>query len=302
MSSLAPLFDLLTFKAFTPDPLDPTYAMSGRLAKEKSILALSVGGAGVVGHRARVKGKRWEISPTDKIEGPYLTQNLLEQGRDIAHSNIVAVSFTPANLLCELESGRLPDDASIQKAMLTNPRSLLRNRYEQDRRYQLVASGDRKKYISFSVTTREAMALEKLVKDSGMEIARIQIGLANLTEFLARRIEVGRRDGSPRLVLIGDQSMILSMSIKDGVWDEPFSFISRTSTGAASDTASVLEYLQSLAMEIDEPGVEFHLIHSSNCWWVEAASKWFEEQAGRFILKKNEDVHAMADLQLLLDN
>lgn len=288
MSSIGNLFSLLSLKAFIPDPADADYTMRSRLAKVRSVLVLTMGGAGVQGFRARLRGGGWKIEKGDGLEGPYLTPAILEHGRDIAQSNWVVLSFTPANLLCEMENGRLPDDAALQKALLNNPKSILRNRYEQDRRYQIIASGDRRKYISFSVTTREITVLEKMIKDAGMEIARIQIGLANMTELAIRRLEEARKDGTKRVVLAGDQSIILSTSIRNGVWEDPFSFISRTSVGGPADPNSVVEYLESLAAEIDEPGAEFHAIYSQPCWWIETVEQWFAERASRYTLVKME--------------
>ncbi|MFH1066535.1 MAG: hypothetical protein V1746_01335 [bacterium] len=237
----------------------------------------------------------------DRIEGPYLTSALLEQGREMARSNWVVVSFTPANLLCELENGHLPDDSALQRALFFNPKSILRTRYEQDRRYQVVPSADRKKYISFSVTSREVVAVEKVVKEVGMGIARIQIGLANVAEAAVRKVEGLRKDGIKRLVLVGDQSVILSMAVRDSMWEEPFSFISRTSEGSNADVESVVEYLESLAAEVDEPGIEFYLLHSKSCWWSDPAQKWFQKNASRFHLKKIEEASQFIELQSVLE-
>jgi hypothetical protein len=304
MSSIGGVMDLLTFKAFRPHVADPTYSIKNRLKNNKSVLAFSVGGSGVYGYKVRFQRGQWEVVNSDKIEGPYLTPNLVEQGKDLAQTNVALLSFTPANLLCELETGRLPDDANLQKSMLTNPRSILKNRYEQDRRYQLIASGDRKKYLSFSVPTRDAGSIEKMIKDAGMEIARVQIGLANVAEMAIRRIEASRRDGVTRIVLVGDQSMIFSLAIRDGGWEEPFSFISRASTSGGSssvDSASVVEYLESIAGEIEETGAEFYMLHGEHCWWTEYAQKWFEDQSGRFQLKKFDDVASHVDLHLIFE-
>ena len=50
-----------------------------------------------------------------------------------------------------------------------------------------------------------------------MQVARMQIGLANLTEVAIRRLEAARRDGVKKLILVGDQSVILGMAVRDGV-------------------------------------------------------------------------------------
>ncbi|MFZ5806873.1 MAG: hypothetical protein ACOY3I_06685 [Verrucomicrobiota bacterium] len=292
---------MLTLRAFSPDPLDPEYTISSRFSRKRSLLVLTIGGAGVHGYTARPRGKRWEIIPGEKVEGPYLTTSLLEQGRTMARTNHLVISFTPANLLCELEMGHLPDDNSLQKALLSNPKSVLRNRYEQDRRYQIVPSGDKKKFISFSVTSREAVAVEKVIKEVGMNIARMQIGLANMTNLAIRRLESARKDGTKKLILVGDQSVILGMAVRDGVWEDPFSFISRTSEGSSSDVESIIEYLESLAGEVDEPGVEFHLLHSRTCWWVEPVQKWFQKYASRFQLKRIEEQFPFVELQEALE-
>lgn len=299
MSSI--FFSLLNGKAFSPDPLDPSFTIQSRLSRFKNVLVVTIGGSGVCGYQARLRGRQWEIMPHERIEGPYLTSALLEQGREMAHSNWVVVSFTPANLLCELENGHLPDDSTLQKALFFNPKSILRTRYEQDRRYQVVASGDRKKYISFSVTSREVVAVEKVVKEVGMGIARIQIGLANVAEMAVRKVEGLRKDGIKRLILVGDQSVILSMAVRDSMWEEPFSFISRTSEGSNADVESVVEYLESLAAEVDEPGIEFYLLHSKSCWWSDAAQKWFQKNASRFHLKKIEEALQFIELQSVLE-
>lgn len=294
------LFSLLNFNAFSPDPLDPEFSIQSRFGN-KPVLALTIGGAGVYGYQAKPRGNRFDIIGGEKVEGPYLTAALLEQGRALARSNNVAISFTPANLLCELESGNIPDELTLQKSMLSNPKAILRNRYEQDRRYQIVTSGDRRKYVSFSVTSREASAVEKIVKEVGMHVCRMQIGLANLTEITVRRLESGRRDGIKKLVLVGDQSVILGMAVRDGVWEEPFSFISRTSEGSNADVESVIEYLESLASEVDEPGVEFNLLHSRSCWWIDPVQKWFQKYSNRFQLKKLEENSPFIELQQILE-
>lgn len=296
------LFNVLNLSAFAPDPLDSNYTISSRMGRQKNLLVLTVGGAGVKGYRARAKGKQWEVVPGEKIEAPYLTSGFLEQGKELAHSKNVVVGFTPANLLCELESGHLPDEAALQKALLTNPKSVLRNRYEQDRRYQIVPSADRRKFISFSVTSRETLALEKVIKEAGMQVVRMQIGLAGLTEVAVRRLEAARKDGIKKLVLVGDQSLILSVAVRDGMWEEPFSFISRTSEGSSADVESVIEYLESLASEVDEPGVEFHLLNSRTCWWVEPVQKWFQKNSSRFQLKRVNEGSPFVDLQMVLEN
>lgn len=294
-------FNLLNMSAFAPDPLDPGYTLSSRLGRQKNLLVLTIGGGGVYGYQAKARGKQWEVVPGEKVEAPYLTAGFLEQAREMSRSKNVVISFTPANLLCELESGHLPDESSLQRALLSNPKSVLRNRYEQDRRYQIVPSADRRKYVSFSVTSREAVAVEKVIKEAGMQIIRMQVGLANLTESAVRRLESTRRDGIKRLILVGDQSLILSIAIRDGVWEEPFSFISRTSEGSTADVDSVIEYLESLAGEVDEPGVEFHLLHSRTCWWVEPVQKWFQKHSSRFQLKKLDEGSPFVELQMALE-
>lgn len=301
----AGLRGLLTLRAFRPDPMDPAYTLQSRTKHLKSFLAFSIGAESAQGYRVRAKGGKkgseWRIEKGEGLDAPYLTPVLLDRAREQVHSGWIALSFTPSNVLCELETGRLPEEASLQKALLINPKSILKNRYEQDRRYQIVAAADHKKYMSFSVPTREVVVLEKMVKDAGMEIVRLQIGLANMVEYAIRRIENLRQDGMKRIILVGDQSIILSMSIRDGIWEDTFSFVSRPSNESFAAAASVEEYLESLASEINESGVEFHLLHSHQCWWSEIAEKWFQQKAGRFTLVKMTPIPPFVEIQLLLE-
>ena len=302
-SSTAGILGLLSLRAFRPDPMDPAYTLQSRTKHLKSFLAFSMGAESVQGYRIRAKGggNEWKIEKGEGLDAPYLTPALLDRAREQVHASWVVLSFTPSNVLCELETGRLPEEASIQKALLGNPKSILKNRYEQDRRYQIVAAMDHKKYMSFSVPTREVIVLEKMIKDAGMEIARLQIGLANIVEYAIRRVESMRQDGIKRIILVGDQSIILSMSIRDGIWEDTFSFVSRPSTETFGAATSVEEYLESLASEIDESGVEFHLLHSHQCWWTAIAEKWFHEKANRFTFVKMTPAPPFIEVHLLLD-
>jgi|GEM_PF-3951732 len=291
---------LLSFQCFKADIIDPAYTMACRVSEP--MLGLTIGAMKTLGFKIRRKGKIWGIEHPINLAGSQVTAAFLDQCRESVNSNIVAISLTPPNVLCEMESGRLPDESTIRSTMLTNPKAILKSRYESDRRYQVVPSLDRKKYLGFSVNNREIGMLERIIKDSGLEIARMQIGIANLAEAAIRRVETARKDGTKKFVLVGDHTLLLYLCIKDGTWEETFNFMSRNLTGGAMDASSIVQFLDSMAAELDESGSECYMLASQTAWWQNIAEEWFAQQASRVNLIKVELSSPHPEMITLMEN
>jgi hypothetical protein len=155
---------------FKPRIEDRAFGLEERLSAHRITgLAVVSAGEAVFKQRLRRSGRKWDQEGTPVAGDPAVL--LLSP-----HSLVLDVRDLPA-----LPGGNT--ESALASAILEKPETLLRDRYEKDRRYHLVPFGGGRTALLFSVKDADVRRAEAEIARGGFKLVQAWCGMAQAVRF-----------------------------------------------------------------------------------------------------------------------
>ena len=197
---------------FRPHPQDAMVPLMQRMEKA-SIAGITVAKNYILLDKIVFEKNKIEVQAITRIEGPLTEQT----GKEIAALaqekglNTCIVSLASGNCpLREQLNIQLPD-AELLQALKSNPKSILKDLSEANRRYALVTSLTKEYTMVFSIFQDEITQIERYL--APLSICRLQNGIYSGLFYLSRYAEI-----PSGLVTIIDFNAVFFLKIDQGHW------------------------------------------------------------------------------------
>jgi len=166
------IFAVLTFRAFRPEPDDPTAQWKKRFPKIRTLL-MSFGKAAIFWKTVKSNG---QVGEGDTISGdPKETlPTLSARATELAENGWCAVSMNTRYVI-SLEAN-LSRRAGSEEALKSNPRSVLGARYERGKRYAVTHNPETNASILLTCDEEHIRKLEAQLKEANFRVNRICCG------------------------------------------------------------------------------------------------------------------------------
>lgn len=239
--------DVLTFRAFRPEPDDSTAPWSRRFTRE-STLALNIG-------RRRTtwmaRDKSGAFRDAGSMEGDFkdIVGQMGAEWRALTDNGWCAVSINQ-RFVITLEVN-LSRRAGLEEQLRTNPKAVLGAKAERGKRYNLLHNPESNTSVLLSCEEEAINKTVSLMKDNGLNAGRVSVGIYGMMMDLIDQVSEARRarsvsnPGEPfgSVVLIACcEGSVCVLSQKEEQWTE----LRSRSDLYTDDMAPVLEIVTPL--------------------------------------------------------
>jgi hypothetical protein len=239
--------DVLTFRAFRPEPDDSTAPWTRRFTRE-STLAINIG-------RRRTTwialDKSGNFRDAGSVDGEFkdIVGQMSAEWRALTDNGWCAVSLNQ-RFVITLEVN-LSRRAGLEEQLRTNPKAVLGAKAERGKRYSLLHNPESNTSVLLSCDEEAIVKTSALLKDHGLNTGRLSVGIYGMMLDLvdqvtdARRARTVSNPGEPfgAAVLIACcEGSVCALSQKEEQWTE---LRSRTDL-YTDDMAPVLEIVSPL--------------------------------------------------------
>ena len=263
---LKDLKDVLTFRAFRPEPDDSTALWRKRFPAERTLM-LNIG-------RRRISwatmDKRGDFTDAAEAEGDLkeVIGQYGEEWKTRTDNGWCAVSLNH-RFVITLEVN-LSRRAGLEQQLKANPKAVLGAKAERGKRYNLTHNPESNSSILMAVDEEAITKTEAMLKDAGLFCGRISVGvygmmldlIEQVNEVRRARVTAGEALGNAILLTCCEGSVCV-LSLKDEQWLE----LRSRADLYADDMTPVLEILTPLLLNAgsgaqvilmnDEPGSNF---------------------------------------------
>lgn len=219
---LQDITNVLNFKAFRPEPDDPSAAWTKRFPKTKTLL-LNIG-------RKRVSwvclDKRGEFVEGGSQEGEF-KEVMGQMGPEwiaMTDGGWCAVSLnTRCMMTLEINLSRRDGNESLLK---TNPKGVLGSKFERNKRYGLRHNTESNSSILLACDEDGITRVEAQLKELGLNVGRFSCGLYGMLLDLVQQFDTARRSRGagdslgPVLFVACCEGSVVAMSQRDEAWLE----------------------------------------------------------------------------------
>jgi hypothetical protein len=181
--------DVLTFRAFRPEPDDSTAPWARRFTRENT-LALNIG-------RRRTswaaRDKSGAFRDSNSAEGDFkdLVNQMAPEWGGLTESGWCAVSLNQRFVITlEVNLSRRP---GLDEQLRTNPKAVLGAKAERGKRYSLLHNPESNTSILLSCDEEAINKTVSMMKDSGLQAGRVSVGLYGMMLDLIDQVTEARR-------------------------------------------------------------------------------------------------------------
>ena len=217
--------DVLSFRAFRPEPDDSSAPWTRRFTRE-STLALNIG-------RRRVTwsalDKRGEFREAGSMEGDFkdIVAQMGPEWRAMTDSGWCSVSLNQ-RFVITLEVN-LSRRAGLEEQLRTNPKAVLGAKSERGKKYNLLHNPESNTSVLLSVDEEAISKTMSMLKDVGLFAGRVSVGVYGMMLDLieqvseARRARAATNPGEPfgSVVMVAcNQGSVCVLSQREEQWSE----------------------------------------------------------------------------------
>jgi hypothetical protein len=221
---LKDIVDVMSFKAFLPEPDDGTTTWHRRFPKEKTLL-LNIG-------RRRVSwaslNRRGEFVELGSIEGELkeVLGTMAPEWSAMTENGWCAVSLnTRCMLNLEINLSRRP---GLEEMLKSNPKGVLGSKAERGKRYGLKHNPESNSSILVACDEDAIVKTEALLKEANFKVGRFSCGVYGmLLDLLAQYHEIrtsrdAKSEGEmgPVLLIACCEGSVAALTVKDEAWLE----------------------------------------------------------------------------------
>lgn len=198
-----------SFKAFRPDPRNPTLSLANRVGN-KRIALVSVGPCGIKTATGRFTKKGIDISDVE-----YASMRIGEGAQDNpalavcskkGDDGLVAVCSGWRGYIY-VDAARMTTDQELNHELITNPASILGVKYQASRRFMGFLSKDKANVVVADTEEETLQTLEDILSNQNLIVTRMQLGMLTLCNQVLKDPEVN--DAPPNVIpLIHDHGHI----------------------------------------------------------------------------------------------
>lgn len=181
--------DVLSFRAFRPEPDDSTAPWSRRFTRE-STLALNIG-------RRKVSwsaiDKRGEFRDAGSMEGDFkdILSQMGPEWRAMTDNGWCSVSLNQ-RFVITLEVN-LSRRAGLEEQLRTNPKAVLGAKSERGKKYNLVHNPESNTSVLLSVDEEAVNKTVAMMKEAGLYAGRVAVGVYGMMLDLVEQVSDARR-------------------------------------------------------------------------------------------------------------
>ena len=181
--------DVLSFRAFRPEPDDSTAPWSRRFTRE-STLALNIG-------RRKVSwsaiDKRGEFRDAGSMEGDFkdILSQMGPEWRAMTDNGWCSVSLNQ-RFVITLEVN-LSRRAGLEEQLRTNPKAVLGAKSERGKKYHLVHNPESNTSVLLSVDEEAVNKTVAMMKEAGLYAGRVAVGVYGMMLDLVEQVSDARR-------------------------------------------------------------------------------------------------------------
>lgn len=217
--------DVLSFRAFRPEPDDSSAPWTRRFTRE-STLALNIG-------RRRVTwsalDKRGEFREAGSMEGDFkdIVAQMGPEWRAMTDNGWCSVSLNQ-RFVITLEVN-LSRRAGLEEQLRTNPKAVLGAKSERGKKYNLLHNPESNTSVLLSVDEEAINKTMSMLKDAGLFAGRVSVGVYGMMLDLieqvseARRARAATNPGEPfgSVVMVAcNQGSVCVLSQREEQWSE----------------------------------------------------------------------------------